>query len=80
MFGGHGLYLGDRFFGIINGGHAWFRTDAASRLITSPAGCQPSSRQPSRPKDRGPQLPRAGRRPADPGQLRVTIRATAFRE
>ena len=31
MFGGYGLWLGDRYFGIINGGHAWFRTDAASR-------------------------------------------------
>jgi DNA transformation protein len=31
MFGGYGLWLGDRYFGVINGGHAWFRTDASSR-------------------------------------------------
>ena len=31
MFGGYGLWLGDRYFGVINGGHAWFRTDVTSR-------------------------------------------------
>jgi DNA transformation protein len=31
MFGGYGLWLGDRYFGIVNGGQAWFRTDGASR-------------------------------------------------
>ena len=31
MFGGHGLYLGDRFFGLINDGRVYFRTDEESR-------------------------------------------------
>jgi len=28
MFGGHGLYLGTTFFGIIHGGAAYFKTSA----------------------------------------------------
>jgi DNA transformation protein len=31
MFGGHGLYLDDRFFGIIYRGRLYFRTDENSR-------------------------------------------------
>lgn len=31
MFGGYGLYLGDKFFGLINDGHVFFRTDEFSR-------------------------------------------------
>lgn len=31
MFGGHGLYLNDAFFGIIHHGVLYFRTDPASR-------------------------------------------------
>ncbi len=31
MFGGHGLYLGDKLFGLISGEHVYFRTDAESR-------------------------------------------------
>ena len=31
MFGGHGLYLGDKFFGLINDGRVFFRTDETSR-------------------------------------------------
>lgn len=30
MFGGHGLYLGDAFFGIIHDGRLFFRTDDGS--------------------------------------------------
>ena len=31
MFGGHGLYLGPTFFGIIHGGRLYFRTGDATR-------------------------------------------------
>lgn len=31
MFGGHGLYLGDKFFGLIYDGRVFFRTDDLSR-------------------------------------------------
>ena len=31
MFGGFGLYLGDRFFGAISDGRLYFRTDESSR-------------------------------------------------
>ena len=31
MFGGYGLYLGDEFFGIVNDGRVFFRTDELSR-------------------------------------------------
>jgi DNA transformation protein len=31
MFGGHGFYLEDRFFGIIHRGRLYFRTDDESR-------------------------------------------------
>ncbi|MEX0784420.1 MAG: TfoX/Sxy family protein [Dehalococcoidia bacterium] len=51
MFGGYGLWLGDRYFGIINGGHAWFRTDAASRPDYLDRG-MPAFQPPNRP--RGP--------------------------
>jgi DNA transformation protein len=30
MFGAHGLYAGDRFFGILDEGRLFFKTDAAS--------------------------------------------------
>lgn len=30
MFGGHSLYLGERFFGIIHGGGLYFRTNPAT--------------------------------------------------
>jgi len=29
MFGAHGLYAGDRFFGILDEGRLFFKTDAA---------------------------------------------------
>jgi DNA transformation protein len=31
MFGGYGLYFGDKFFGIVNDGRVFFRTDEDSR-------------------------------------------------
>ncbi len=31
MFGGYGLYFGEKFFGLVNYGAAWFRTDEESR-------------------------------------------------
>jgi DNA transformation protein len=31
MFGGHGLYQGDRFFGILMDGRLYFKTDEQSR-------------------------------------------------
>ena len=31
MFGGYGLYLGEKFIGVVSDGAAWFRTDEASR-------------------------------------------------
>ena len=31
MFGGYGLYLGERFFGIIHDGELFFKTDENSR-------------------------------------------------
>jgi DNA transformation protein len=41
MFGGHGLYLGDRFFGLVNDGCVFFRTDDLSRADYSSRGMQP---------------------------------------
>jgi DNA transformation protein len=31
MFGAHGLYAGEHFFGILDGGRLFFKTDAASQ-------------------------------------------------
>lgn len=31
MFGGHGIYMDEVFFGIVHKGSLYFRTDAASR-------------------------------------------------
>jgi len=41
MFGGHGLYLGDEFFGMIWKGRLWFRTDDASRAEYRALGAEP---------------------------------------
>ncbi|MFI4968094.1 MAG: TfoX/Sxy family protein [Gammaproteobacteria bacterium] len=41
MFGGHGLYLGDAFFGIVHKGSLYFRTDEASRPAYVKAGSRP---------------------------------------
>ncbi len=48
MFGGHGLYAGDQFFGIVHGGRLYFKADAATRVGYEAAGMkafQPSPRQ-----------------------------------
>ena len=41
MFGGHGLYIGDAFFGIVHKGSLYFRTDEASRPAYVKAGSRP---------------------------------------
>jgi DNA transformation protein len=47
MFGGHGLYLGKTFFGILFQGRLYFRTDAKTRLKYERRGMKPF-----RPNDR----------------------------
>ena len=41
MFGGHGLYAGDKFFGLVNHGRVYFRTDEDSRLEYVSRGMPP---------------------------------------
>jgi DNA transformation protein len=41
MFGGHGLYAGHKFFGLVNDGRLYFRTDDASRPAYLARGMQP---------------------------------------
>jgi len=41
MFGGHGLYLADAFFGIVHKGAFYMRTDDASRPAYVKAGSKP---------------------------------------
>lgn len=41
MFGGHGLYGGEVFFGIILRGRLYFRTDEASRASYVERGMKP---------------------------------------
>lgn len=41
MFGGYGLYLGDKFFGIVNDGRVFFRTDEVSRAEYVTRGMPP---------------------------------------
>ena len=38
MFGGHGLYLGASFFGIVHKGSLYFRTDESTRPAYVEAG------------------------------------------
>ena len=48
MFGGHGLYLGATFFGILSGGRLYLKTDQATaqRYVRRGMGpFQPSERQ-----------------------------------
>jgi DNA transformation protein len=47
MFGGHGLYLGAEFFGILHRGRLYFRTDHNSQI-----GYLAHGMQPFRPNDR----------------------------
>ncbi|MER3422695.1 MAG: competence protein TfoX [Nitrospiraceae bacterium] len=41
MFGGHGLYLGPVFFGIIHKGRLYFKTDAVGRALYVKKGMKP---------------------------------------
>ena len=41
MFGGHGLYMGASFFGIVHKGSLYLRTDEASRPGFVKAGSRP---------------------------------------
>jgi len=43
MFGGHGLYMGGTFFGIVHKGALYLRTDATSRAAYVRAGSRPFS-------------------------------------
>lgn len=38
MFGGHGLYCGDSFFGIVFGGRLYFKTNRETRTKYTEAG------------------------------------------
>jgi DNA transformation protein len=47
MFGGYGLYLEGRFFGLVNDGEVYFRTDDASRptyIARGSTAFQPANR------------------------------------
>lgn len=41
MFGGHGIYSGGRFFGIVHGGRLYLKTDAESRAEFERRGMGP---------------------------------------
>ena len=41
MFGGHGLYMNQSFFGIVHKGALYFRTDEASRKAYLARGSRP---------------------------------------
>lgn len=41
MFGGHGLYCGERFFAILFRGRLYFRTDATTRPEYEAMGSRP---------------------------------------
>ena len=41
MFGGHGLYLGQQFFGIVYRDRLYFKTDEASRPEYEQRGSEP---------------------------------------
>ncbi len=38
MFGGHGLYAGERFFGIVHRGRLYFKTDERGRAVYQARG------------------------------------------
>ena len=52
MFGGRGLYLEDKFFGTINDGKLYFRTDEESRSDYQKRGM--TALQPPKHRPRGP--------------------------
>jgi DNA transformation protein len=41
MFGAHGIYSGDKFFGILDEGRLFFKTDAASQIEYRERGMGP---------------------------------------
>jgi DNA transformation protein and related proteins len=41
MFGAHGLYAGDKFFGILDEGRLFFKTDTASQADYIERGMEP---------------------------------------
>lgn len=41
MFGGHGLYSGDCFFGILDDGRVFFKVDEATRVAYESRGMKP---------------------------------------
>jgi len=41
MFGAHGLYQGERFFGILDEGRLFFKTDEASQAVYVARGMEP---------------------------------------
>jgi DNA transformation protein and related proteins len=43
MFGAYGLYAGDKFFGILDEGRLFFKTDATSQLDYTARGMGPST-------------------------------------
>jgi DNA transformation protein len=62
MFGGHGLYLDDRLFGVISDGGIYFRTDEQSRHEYTARGMRalpPPDRRPRGPRtvDRNFEVP-----------------------
>jgi DNA transformation protein and related proteins len=46
MFGAHGIYSGDHFFGILDEGRLFFKTDAASAADYSARGMGPFTYEP----------------------------------
>ena len=51
MFGGHGLYCGKTFFGIVSGGRLYFKTDDATARLYARRGMsafRPAARGPLR--------------------------------
>lgn len=43
MFGGTGLYMGEKFFGIVFSGRLYFKVDAKSKADYAARGCKPFS-------------------------------------
>jgi DNA transformation protein and related proteins len=41
MFGAHGIYCGEKFFGILDEGRLFFKTDAASQVEYLARGMEP---------------------------------------
>jgi DNA transformation protein and related proteins len=52
MFGGVGIYAGDRFFALIAGDVLYLKADQATRIAREKAGARPFQ-PPNRPKGKG---------------------------